>query len=92
MRLADRGRSRAVAVTVAGVVAAAAAGAAELVDLLPGLEQETIVKRYERRDTRPTSSLSPSTTRRSRTSTGSGRSRAATTRGRSTACAATAPG
>jgi CHASE2 domain-containing sensor protein len=53
MRLADRGRSRAVAVTVAGVVAAAAAGAAELVDLLPGLEQETIVKRFERRDPRP---------------------------------------
>jgi len=57
MRLADRGRSRAVAVTVAGVVAAAAAGTAELVDLLPGLEQETIVKRFERRDTRPAPNL-----------------------------------
>jgi CHASE2 domain-containing sensor protein len=57
MRIADRGRSRAVAVTVAGVVAAAAAGAAELVDLLPGLEQETIVKRFERRDPRPAPNL-----------------------------------
>jgi CHASE2 domain-containing sensor protein len=57
MRLADRGRSRAVAITVAGVVAAAAAGAAELVDLLPGLEQETIVKRFERRDPRPAPNL-----------------------------------
>jgi CHASE2 domain-containing sensor protein len=57
MRLADRGRSRAVAVTVAGVVAAAAAGAAELVDLLPGIEQETIVKRFERRDPRPAPNL-----------------------------------
>src|SRR5262245_50128248 len=57
MRLADRGRSRAVAITVAGVVAAAAAGAAELVDLLPGLEQETIVKRFERRDPKPAPNL-----------------------------------
>jgi CHASE2 domain-containing sensor protein len=57
MRLADRGRSRAVAVIVVGVIAAAAAGAAELVDLLPGLEQETIVKRFERRDARPAPNL-----------------------------------
>jgi CHASE2 domain-containing sensor protein len=57
MRLADRGRSRAIAVIVVGVLAAAAAGAAELVDLLPGLEQETIVKRFERRDTRAAPNL-----------------------------------
>jgi CHASE2 domain-containing sensor protein len=57
MRLADRGRNRAIAVIAVGVLAAAAAGAAELVDLLPGLEQETIVKRFERRDARSAPNL-----------------------------------
>jgi CHASE2 domain-containing sensor protein len=52
-----RRRSRAVAVIVAGVIAAAAAGAADLVGLLPGLEQEAIVQRFERRDTRPAPNL-----------------------------------
>ncbi|HEX7297946.1 MAG TPA: CHASE2 domain-containing protein [Solirubrobacteraceae bacterium] len=41
------------AVIVAGLVAAAAAGAADLTGLLPGLEQESIVQRFERRDVRP---------------------------------------
>jgi CHASE2 domain-containing sensor protein len=44
-----RGRSRAVAVIVAGVVAAGAAGAADLAGLLPGLEQTSVVQRFERR-------------------------------------------
>jgi CHASE2 domain-containing sensor protein len=57
MRFADRGRSRATAVIVVGFLAAAAAGAAELVDLLPGLEQETIVKRFERRGAREAPNL-----------------------------------
>jgi CHASE2 domain-containing sensor protein len=46
-----------VAVIVAGVVAAAAAGAADLIGLLPGLEQESIVQRFERRDVRPAPNL-----------------------------------
>jgi CHASE2 domain-containing sensor protein len=57
MRISGRRRSRAVAVIVAGVVAAAAAGAADLIGLLPGLEQESIVQRFERRDTRPAPNL-----------------------------------
>jgi CHASE2 domain-containing sensor protein len=57
MRITGRRRRRAVAVIVAGVVAAAAAGAADLIGLLPGLEQETIVQRFERRDVRPAPNL-----------------------------------
>jgi HD-GYP domain-containing protein (c-di-GMP phosphodiesterase class II)/CHASE2 domain-containing sensor protein len=57
MRISGRRRSRAVAVIVAGVVAAAAAGAADLIGLLPGLEQESIVQRFERRDARPAPNL-----------------------------------
>src|ERR671935_1066131 len=48
---AGRRRSRAIAVIVAGVVAAGAAGVADLVKLLPGLEQGSIVQRFERRGT-----------------------------------------
>ena len=57
MRISGRRRSRAVAVIVAGVVAAVAAGAADLIGLLPGLEQESIVQRFERRDARPAPNL-----------------------------------
>jgi CHASE2 domain-containing sensor protein len=57
MRISGRRRSRAVAVIVAGVVAAVAAGAADLIGLLPGLEQESIVQRFERRDVRPAPNL-----------------------------------
>jgi CHASE2 domain-containing sensor protein len=46
---AGRRRSRAIAVIAAGVVAAGVAGIADLVSLLPGLEQESIVQRFERR-------------------------------------------
>ena len=93
MNVAGRRRSRAVAVLVAGIFAAGVAGAADLGRLLPGLEQESIVQRFERRGARAgarTCSSSPSTTRRSRTPGCTGRSRAAATRRRSTACAATA--
>lgn len=57
MEVTGRRRSRAVAVIVAGVVAAGASAAADLVGLLPGLEQESIAQRFERRDTRPASNL-----------------------------------
>jgi CHASE2 domain-containing sensor protein len=53
MASGGRRRSRAVAVIAAGVLAAGAAAAADLVGLLPGLEQESIVQRFERRDARP---------------------------------------
>jgi CHASE2 domain-containing sensor protein len=52
-----RRRSRAIAVIVAGVVAAAVAGIADLVSLLPGLEQESIVQRFERRGAEHTPNL-----------------------------------
>jgi CHASE2 domain-containing sensor protein len=52
-----RRRSRAIAVIVAGVVAAGAAGIADLVSLLPGLEQGSIVQRFERRGTSPAPKL-----------------------------------
>src|SRR4051794_5770694 len=54
---AGRRRSRAIAVIVAGVVAAGAAGGADLVRLLPGLEQGSVVQRFERRGTRPAPNL-----------------------------------
>ncbi len=54
---AGRRRSRAVAVILAGVVAAGAAGIADLVSLLPGLEQGSIVQRFERRGTQPAPNL-----------------------------------
>jgi CHASE2 domain-containing sensor protein len=46
-------RSRAVAVLLAGIFAAGVAGAADLGRLLPGLEQESIVQRFERRGAEP---------------------------------------
>jgi CHASE2 domain-containing sensor protein len=46
-----------VAVIVAGIVAAGAAGAADLARLLPGLEQGSVVQRFERRGTRPAPNL-----------------------------------
>ena len=52
-----RRRSRAIAVIVAGVVAAAVAGVADLVSLLPGLEQGSIVQRFERRGPQPAPKL-----------------------------------
>ena len=52
MSVAGRRRSRAVAVLVAGIVAAGVAGAADLGRLLPGLEQESVVQRFEHRDAR----------------------------------------
>ena len=48
-----RGRSRAVAVIVAGLIAAGAAAAANEADLLPGVEQTSIAQRFERRGDRP---------------------------------------
>ena len=53
MSVAGRRRTRAVAVLVAGIVAAGVAGAADLGRLLPGHEQESIVQRFERRDATP---------------------------------------
>ncbi len=52
-----RSRSRATAVIAAGVVAACAAVAADLVGLLPGLEQESISQRFERRAASPAPNL-----------------------------------
>jgi CHASE2 domain-containing sensor protein len=49
----SRRRSRAIAVVVAGLAAAGAAAAADLADLLPGLEQDTVAQRFERRGTQP---------------------------------------
>src|SRR3954465_10226582 len=57
MSVAGRRRSRAVAVLVAGIIAATVAGAADLGRLLPGLEQESVVQRYEHRATRPAPNL-----------------------------------
>ena len=57
MPVSGRRRSRAVAVIVAGIVAAGAAAAADLARLLPGLEQGSIVQRFERRGTRPAPKL-----------------------------------
>jgi CHASE2 domain-containing sensor protein len=53
MNVTGRRRSRAVAVLMAGTFAAGAAGAADLGRLLPGLEQESLLQRFERRDERP---------------------------------------
>ena len=53
MNVAGRRRSRAVAILMAGVFAAGVAGAADLARLLPGLEQESLLQRFERRDARP---------------------------------------
>ena len=53
MNVTGRRRSRAVAVLLAGIFAAGAAGAADLGRLLPGLEQESLLQRFERRDARP---------------------------------------
>jgi CHASE2 domain-containing sensor protein len=55
--MSGRTRSRAAAVIVAGIVAAGAAGGADLVRLLPGLEQGSVVQRFERRGTRPAPNL-----------------------------------
>jgi CHASE2 domain-containing sensor protein len=52
-----RRRHRAIAVIVAGVVAAAVAGTADLVSLLPGLEQGSLTQRFERRGKQPTPNL-----------------------------------
>jgi CHASE2 domain-containing sensor protein len=57
MSVAGRRRTRAVAVLVAGLIAAGVAGAADLGRLLPGLEQESVVQRYEHRDARPAPNL-----------------------------------
>jgi CHASE2 domain-containing sensor protein len=53
MNVSGRRRSRAVAVLLAGIFAAGVAGAADLGRLLPGLEQESIVQRFERRGEQP---------------------------------------
>jgi CHASE2 domain-containing sensor protein len=53
MNVTGRRRSRAVAVLLAGIFAAGVAGAADLGRLLPGLEQESIVQRFERRAAEP---------------------------------------
>jgi CHASE2 domain-containing sensor protein len=53
MNVSGRRRSRAVAVLLAGIFAAGLAGAADLGRLLPGLEQESIVQRFERRGAQP---------------------------------------
>jgi CHASE2 domain-containing sensor protein len=53
MNLTGRRRSRAVAILVAGVFAAGVAGAADLGRVLPGLEQESLQQRFERRDAQP---------------------------------------
>jgi CHASE2 domain-containing sensor protein len=53
MNVTGRRRSRAVAVLLAGIFAAGVAGAADLGRLLPGLEQESIVQRFERRGAEP---------------------------------------
>jgi CHASE2 domain-containing sensor protein len=53
MNVSGRRRSRAVAVLMAGIFAAGAAGAADLGRLLPGLEQESLLQRFERRDPKP---------------------------------------
>ena len=51
--MTGRRRSRAVAILMAGVFAAGVAGAADLGRLLPGLEQESLQQRFERRDAQP---------------------------------------
>ena len=48
--MTGRRRSRAVAILMAGIFAAGVAGAADLGRLLPGLEQESLQQRFERRD------------------------------------------
>jgi CHASE2 domain-containing sensor protein len=53
VNVSGRRRSRAVAVLLAGIFAAGVAGAADLGRLLPGLEQESIVQRFERRGAEP---------------------------------------
>ena len=57
MNVAGRRRNRAVAILMAGVFAAGVAGAADLGRLLPGLEQESVVQRYEHRDAQPAPNL-----------------------------------
>jgi CHASE2 domain-containing sensor protein len=57
MSAAGRRRSRAVAVLAAGMVAAGVAGAADLGRLLPGLEQESVVQRFQHRDARAAPNL-----------------------------------
>src|SRR5512132_700351 len=52
-----RRRSRAIAVILAGVIAAAIAGVADLASLLPGLEQGSIAQRFERRGSQPAPNL-----------------------------------
>ncbi len=49
MSAAGRRRSRAIAVIAAGLVAAGLAAAVDLGSLLPGLEQESVAQRYQRR-------------------------------------------
>ena len=53
MNVTGRRRSRAVAILMAGIFAAGVAGAADLGRLLPGLEQESLLQRFERRDAQP---------------------------------------
>ena len=57
MNVTGRRRSRAVAVLLAGIFAAGVAGAADLGRLLPGLDQESVVQRFERRAARPAPNL-----------------------------------
>ena len=57
MNVSARRRSRAVAVLLAGIFAAGVAGAADLGRLLPGLEQESIVQRFERRGAQPSPNM-----------------------------------
>jgi CHASE2 domain-containing sensor protein len=49
MTRSGRRRSRAIAVIAAGLVAAGLAAAVDLGSLLPGLEQESVAQRYQRR-------------------------------------------
>ena len=57
MNVTGRRRSRAVAVLLAGIFAAGVAGAADLGRLLPGLDQESVVQRFERRAAQPAPNL-----------------------------------
>ena len=51
--MTGRRRSRAVAILMAGIFAAGVAGAADLGRVLPGLEQESLQQRFERRARHP---------------------------------------
>jgi CHASE2 domain-containing sensor protein len=57
VRAAGRSRTRALAVVAAGLLAAGGAAAADRAGLLPGLEQDSVVKRFERRGAQPAPGL-----------------------------------